>query len=440
MTTAGSYLRTSWRSLVMVVAFLGMLTVGYLTMSVATSCPAQAQVCSCGICVLQGKTAVSAVFLEISAQTATQIGIATGIINTQYALAAEAFGLQAAARFGQVIIDIMDWFDTYWYYNEKPAMQAMTEQANVMDAIQTATMSTFRDGAEMLRTQHVMSELRFQSERELQTSEQLCVVGSVSGSLARAHALTDAYGRAAAADAARRSGGEKGTSGERGTAADIAARWQDVRTRYCDPDENNGQNTCVSSGGFVNADIDVAGSVFEKDTIDVTDPAVRHAVDTLVANIAEPFIENNIPESQLATTVGIQRQLERDEVRAKRQTIHSALQYTIARRAPASGNGAFVAAIRDTAGIPPDLLSNNPSYHEIMDAMLVERYRSGQYTLDQADTPANAERDVTVQNAFQVMQMHDYLELLDRYALMLAAQTGIEVRNTRSGDGELRAE
>lgn len=432
MTTAGAYLRRSWRKLAIVVAFVAMVTVGYLTMSVATSCPAQAQVCTCGICVAQGPTSVSALFAMVSAQTATQIGVATGLINAQYALAAEAFALQATIRFGQVVMDIEDWFDTFWFYNEKPSMQAMTEQKNVMDSIQATTMSTFRDGAELLRTNHMMGEMQFESEREAAPSVQTCIAATGVGGVARAHEITDAYARAAAAEAAPRSGGALGTSGARGTSADIAIRAEQVNALYCDKTENNGKNNCRASGALVNADIDVAGTVFSKDTIDLPDDQRRAATNALVANVAEPKVQNNIPHEKLNTASGIQQQLDRDEMRAQRQTIHTALQYVIARRAPSGSNGQFIAAIRDSAGIPPDLISDNPSYHEIMEAMLSERYRTGRYTAEQIDTPENANRDLAVQNAFQVMQMHDQLELMDRYALMLAAEMGVEAKELRA--------
>lgn len=435
MTTAGAYLRRSWRSLAVVAVFVAMITVGYLTMSVATSCPAQAQTCSCGICVMQGPTSVSGLFATVSAQTAAQIGTATGLINAQYALAAEAFALQATIRFGQIVMDIDDWFDTFWYYNEKPSMQGMAEQDNVMASMQAAAMSTFRDGAEVLRTNHLMGELEFESERNAIPSTQVCMAATAVGGIGRANTITDAYARAAPADAAPRSGGARGTSGERGTAADIRERAETVRALYCDPDENNGVNDCRSSGALINADIDVAGTVFSKDTIDLPDDQRRAATDALVANIAEPFIANNIPAAELNSTKGIAAQIARDEQRAQRQTIHAALQYVIARRAPSGSNGAFIAAIRDSAGIPPDLLSDNPSYNEIMEAMLSERFRTGQYSVEQIDTPSNAERDLTVQYAFQVMQMHDHLELMDRYALMLAAETGLEARELRNDRG-----
>ncbi len=432
MTTAGAYLRKAWRKFAIITAFVVMVTVGYLTMSVATSCKAEAQACGCGgLCVAQGPSSVSSSFVNVQGQTLGQIGVATGLINAQYALAAEAFALQAAVRFGQVVFDIIDWFDTFWYYNERPSMQAEVEQANVMNVVQSATMSTFRDQAEMLRTQHMMAEMKFQSERDAQVSPQVCMAGTVAGGLTRAETVTDAYARAAAADAAPRSAGARGSTAERGAASDTAERWKQMRTLFCDPDENNGVNACAKNPPLVNADIDVASTVFSKETIDLPDDQRRAATNALVANVAEPFVMNNIPAAQLESASGIERSIERDEMRAQRQTIHTALQYVIARRAPSGANGRFVAAIRDSAGIPPDLMSENPSYNEMMEAMLNERYRTGQYSIEQIDTPANANRELTVQNAFQVMQMHDHLELMDRYALMLAAEVGLEAQELR---------
>lgn len=442
MTTAGTYLRKSWRACAIAIAFLAMITVGYLTISVVSSCPAEAQLCGCSVvCVMQGPTSVSALYAMVTAQSSAQITTATGLINTQYALAAEAFSLQAAIRFAQVVFDIWDWFDTFWYYNEKPSMQAQVEQANVMETVQATTMSMFRDAADTIRSNHVTKELQFQSEREASPSVQICMAATASGGMFRANTITDAYGRAAAAAAGPRSGGALGSDGARGAAADIAMRAERVRWTYCDMSENGGINDCrAQEGPLVNADIDAATTIFSRDTIDLLDPSTRAAVDALVINVAEPVVQNNIPREKIATAQGMEQQMRRDETRAQRQTIHTALQYVIARRAPSGSNGQFIAAIRDSAGIPPDLLSENPSYHEIMEAMLTERFRTGRYSVEQIDTPANADRDLAVQNAFQVMQMNDQLELLDRYSLMLAAEMGLEAREQRRDSGLDRRE
>lgn len=435
MTVIG-YIRSKgrkvWRQTAMAVGFVAITTLGYLSMSIATSCPVQAQSCGCGVCVAVAPGAAG-MFADVGVQTGLQIGAATSIITAQYTLAASAFALQATARFGQIVLDIDDWFDTFWYYNERPSMQAQVEQQNVMDTIQAVTLSTFRDSAEQARTSQLLSELQVESALAYQPSEQVCAAGTIAGGLTRANTIARAYARAAPVESAGRSAGTRGTSGERGAANDISERWNNVKASYCNASENGGASGCASDGTMVNADIDVTGTVFQKDTIDLTDPATKASVDDLIDNIAEPFVPNNIPASTLNSATGKEDMIKRDEYRAQRQVIHAALEYVVSRRAPSGIDGQFVNNMRGAAGISADMFSESPSHNEIMDVMMNERFRTGQYSVEQVDTPENNAREATVQNAFEAVQGKDLLDLTDHLSLLLAAQTGIEAREMRGG-------
>ena len=73
----------------------------------------------------------------------------------------------------------------------------------------------------------------------------------------------------------------------------------------------------------------------------------------------------------------------------------------------------------------------SPSHIEIMQALTVERARSGRYALEQIDEPENNRREMVIQQALQIMQMNDQLDLMDRYSLLLAAQVGAEVKEAK---------
>lgn len=90
--------------------------------------------------------------------------------------------------------------------------------------------------------------------------------------------------------------------------------------------------------------------------------------------------------------------------------------------------------MRKAAGIKDGLISDNPSHNEIMQAMMSERFRTGKYASGQVDEPENNQREMIIQTAFQLMQMSDQLDLMDRYSLMLAGQVGDQIkRSKRSG-------
>lgn len=437
MSTAGTVFK-KLRHFAAVFAFVAMMVVGYFTISATTSCPARAQVCTCGICVMQGAGSVSLTLGLMTGQVLAQVGAATAAIITNYTLEIEAFSLRTIARFAQIIIDLDEWFDTFWYYNQKPALQAMTQQANVMATQQSMAISLFRDAGELARNSMLRTELEFQGAKAAAVSHSACVAGSVAGGMARSHGIFRAYARVKPAERAPRSGHSRGTAAEKGPLNDTRERFDTYVSKYCDASDNNGAAGCAKDSPYKNWDIDVTALVFARDTIPLTDPNVKRATEDLVDNIAEPFVNEMVPASRLGSASGNQAMLARDAMRAKRQVIHTALDYTIARRAP-GGNNSFVAAVRGAAGLTPDMIAQNPSHNEIMEAMMNERFRNGNYTMEQVDTPENNDRELVIQNAFQVMQMHDQLDLIDRYALIVATEVGLEVNEARKSDGLNRA-
>jgi hypothetical protein len=290
------------------------------------------------------------------------------------------------------------------------------------------------------------------SHREQRPSEQVCVAGTVTGSMTRASTFRRAYEMAATAERAPR--GSNDTSAASGNAAyknigsAMKADWQNYVTNYCDQNYNGGASGCPgASGTMPGRDLDVTGEIFMKDTIDLkgtTDPNAKQVIDDLLKNIAEPFAKDPVAAGSLDSSKGQQTMLNSQAYRAKRQVIYDALYHIISRRAPGAGTAGgaddeatYLGQIRQAAGLDPSYFSQNPSHNEIMEVMMSERFRTGQYSIEQIDEPENNDREMVVQQAFQAMLLSDQLDLLDRYGLVLAAQASAEVKRDKTSNDEM---
>ena len=68
---------------------------------------------------------------------------------------------------------------------------------------------------------------------------------------------------------------------------------------------------------------------------------------------------------------------------------------------------------------------------------MTQRFRSGKYSLRQIDEPENNQREQVIEQALQLIQMSDELDLMDHYSLLLASQVS-EERTARNSCLQLR--
>lgn len=436
------------KKFVIIFSLIAMLGAGFITMNVMTSCKANAQVCTCGtICTYVGMP--TAGLTQVFASPITSgVLFATTYLSIYYAWAMETgFGLSVAEKIYEVSQNQIDWWDTFWYYNLRPAMMDMTDQLVTMDKHQDVQMGKFADVQNMNRTNRDMMRQDIASHRELRPGENICQAGTVAGGMTRAAVFSRTYAANAPAAAAPRTGNAVGSSGAQGSGPEQLVRWTKYVNDYCDPTENSGASGCTTPGPFVGRDIDVSGEVFMKDTIDLKDADTERIVNDLIQNIAEPRVREPIPEGAVETgsAKGQEQVMIGESYKAKRQSVYDALYFVVARRAPGSRSGEFLEQMRgiaagasgDTAGgagVDPAYFApnQNPSRNEIMQVMMAERFRTGTYSVDQVDNPENNGREMVVQQAFMAMQLTDQLDLMDRYAVMLAAEVSENVRASKS--------
>lgn len=424
---------SSLKKLLAVAGFVAFMAAGYLSLNVATSCKSQAQ-CVCSLCTYAAGGMSTAITMVNTTTTLPGIGIATARITAKFVEAMVAFDLAVAAKIFEVGRNINDWFDVFWIYNLRPAMQAMTVQLNTADADQSNMIGMYNDGVDANRTNLALMGTEIETHRTMRPGENVCVGATAVGGMTKAATIRRAYAAAAPREALRRSGASSGTPAANGPGADQKARWNDYVDNFCDPEMNGGSAGCTTPGAFAGRDLDVTGEIFMKDTIDIRNADTLKIVDTIVTNIAEPFTMAPVPVETLDGPEGQETFLKGEAYKARRQVIYDALYHIISRRVPGSSMGDYINPIREAAGIDPSNFSDSPSHNEVMEVMMAERFRAGTMGVNQIDEPENNNRELVIQQAFQAMQMADQLDLMDRYALIMAARVGTSIVESKPFD------
>jgi hypothetical protein len=429
---------SSVKKLLAVIGVVAFMAAGYLSLNVSTSCEAQAQ-CACSLCTYPA--AMSTAITQINTAT-TIFGIttvATPMITLQFTTAMAAFTAAVGAKIFEVGKNLNDWFDVFWLYNLRPAMQAMTVQINTADSDQSNLIGQFTDGFDANRTNMALMGTEIESHRAMRPSENVCVGATAVGGMTSAANFRRAYGTAAPRARLARSGATAGTPAANGPGADQRARWEDYAANYCETTINGGASGCTANGPLAGRDLDVTGEIFMKDTIDVRDANTRKVVDDLLTNIIEPITMEPVPAQTLTGPQGQETFLRGESYKARRQVLFDAVYHIVARRVPGSNMGTYINPIREAAGIDPSNFSDSPSHNEVMEVMMAERFRAGTIGVNQIDEPENNNRELVIQQAFQAMQMSDHIDLLDRYALIMAARVGANVVEHKPSDNRMES-
>ncbi|MBV1929137.1 MAG: hypothetical protein KUG81_06450 [Gammaproteobacteria bacterium] len=330
--------------------------------------------------------------------------------------------------------DIIDWWESWWWYDMRPSMQDMTGQLDTAHVDQARTIGSFFDAEEQHKTQYVLQEKELLAHRDYRPSEQVCVAGTQSGGFGGSYAIMrhmrDAREREMNAVGMQTTG----TQGEYGNGRLLQQKWTDYVANFCDVNSNSGATPgvsgCTATGLLPNADIKVAATLLNAKTIDIrttnaTTTARRVALRRMVDNLVEPNISEPFQPSVMVTSVGRQAVLQRRSLMARRAVARSIPEYIASSRLPGSRVGTWVTELRQNAGIASAVISDNPSYREVMHAISVEKFTNGRYALSMIDDTAQLKQEKIVLSSLYLMQLRDYYELLERMALSLAVQVSI---------------
>jgi hypothetical protein len=399
---------------------------------------------------------------------ATGIAYSVLAIGAYYGIIMTEFMIKVVQEVGTINRHWLNWWDTFWFYNLNPAMQDMTRQLVVLDADQARAIGSFNDMLQRNRIIKQRFEQQIKSHSTERPGENVCVAGTLSGGMAQAGIFTAAYNAAAPVDMMPRSANQLGTPAAGGTAAETHARFENYVSRYCDPNENAGAAGCTVAGPYAGADRDVAGQIFQHETIDLKDPEVKKTVDDLIINIAEPFVRDPVPYAAFTSSAGQQYILENEAYKTQRQVIYDALYHVVARRAPTTNLSSFVVDIHNAAGVNLANISNprrnwetkemasgtgfiRPAHadtaapppaskNEVMNALVNEKPRDGKFATKQIDEPQNNSREAAIQAGIRTRQLSDVLDLMDRYSLIVAGQVGTDMKEIRPKDAKFSSQ
>jgi hypothetical protein len=354
-------------------------------------------------------------------------------------------------RINATELKLIEWWNALWWYNWRPALQDLTAQMNASLTDQSMAYQVALDGKQANEANKQIIDNEIESAEESRASDNNCPTATVSSGFGRATGIGRSM-KGAWQNRSQSVGSNKiGSPGSTGKASYNKYRDEVYQNMFCDPDDNGGDNLCGtgSTAEFYNADTQVNKFIFNKLTIPQTQskPQFQAAVEAGIENLVGTPASDPIKKDVLETPAGQEKFLKRRSFMARHTAISSVPHMIAGARMPGSRIGKWVAELREEggadaveSGLPPDAfehdpplitdeISSNPSYREIMHAITVDRFNSGKYAISNIEDENAVELEKLTLQAFYLIQLRDYYELLERTALTLAVQISLLADN-----------
>ncbi len=339
------------------------------------------------------------------------------------------------------------WFGMMWSEELYPAMRLSMKQMSAMMADQVRTTSTIIDAYEQNQLQLALREEQARDRQNLRPSEDVCVAATMSTGFGRAAGIGGAMRQAYQNDAFDFGLNKRGVPGANAAGAAEEVRYRAYEGIFCDPANSGGQDVCgpgspgsaappPSGDRFANADIRPNDIIFNQLTIPVDDDTADGpggtigtktdiAVRALLANMIGATSADAISRDSLGSSGGQEKWLKRRSFLARHAALKAVPQISVGWRMPGSQLGPFVDDLRQAAGVHEDDIADNPSYREVMHAIAIDRIMGGEYATDMITNQNALELEKLKLDAYYLMLLRDYYELLERTALSLAVEVSM---------------
>lgn len=383
-------------------------------------------------------------------------GFADGIVDAMtYAL---------MDRLNDIELGYMDWFDTMWFYNLKPAYMDQTDQINTATADQTRTFQGGQDAGDSDNVNIGHMQQQQSDARVFRLSENgACTATGAAGGSQRGYNLSREMKKSLQKETTENDAlGRRGTPAAKGRAAKAAARTEVFENVFCSATDNDGAGGCAGTPlpGVTNYDISPSRLIYGTLTIPMHDttavggvpagvPNTRGAVyeaatKELITNMTGDPTQDALPKSTMKSAQAVETFVDRRSFVARVAAVRSVPQLGISWRTPGTRLADMIKEIRNEGGTPSDdcpsggatvasganagapcEISDNPSYKEVMHAVSVDRFTTGRYANDMTTNESDIEMEKLTIESFYLMQLRDYYELMERMALTLAVQVAV---------------
>jgi len=432
-----------------------------LTVLLSDSKKSEACVTCCSVkpCITPGSMSTS--FSTYYSSTFTSLWTtATSAINGVYSTQISMF--QSASFWDRLstsdedlqnpFYNLSKWPHVLWDYELRPTLEDAANQLHALKIDQSRAIGSFFDAQEQVMAQKDFQVKQIEAHRTYRPSEMVCTVGTVVGGLQRVNIIRRSLERSWTTEQARVGGNTTVDAAvevftDKGPAKSNKERHRLYIERYCDVNSNRGvaaDGCSVASPPSTapilpDRDVRLTEVIFEPMTIDIRNIDTRHSVEALVRNIVEPNVEglvhlysSGVTTGDTSGTTAEKVMLKRRKMQAARQGIYDAVYHIISRRVPGSGGDDYADYIQDLrgeAGVTINV-SDNPSYEEVMNTLLAERFRSGDYQHYLVDEPENIAKEMVGLQGMSLVQHQDFLDLVDRFSVMLATQVARDIRKS----------
>ena len=333
--------------------------------------------------------------------------------------------------------NFMTWQDNLWAYDWRPALQDMMGQLNTAMVDQSRVEASFATAEAQQYAQQKIQEKAADAQRETRPSESVCQTGTVMGGAPRAHYLGRIIRQASENDLTALLTNKEGTPGAKGPLDAMSVKWERYCTYLVDENNNGGDTGCpdptASPVETRNADVKSIEFLFNNYSIDVSKPEVAAALTALKENLVADVPPSTVPPEAITGGPGQEALLANRSYIARKLAARSTIEYVASSRLPIverySGDDLndYIESIKVAAGNPLSGLPEKFSYRDLMHAMSVEKFATGQYNLEQIDEIENVEREALTLSIFYLMQLREKFEIMERGIMALAIQTAIEI-------------
>ncbi|MEZ0260125.1 MAG: hypothetical protein ACAH80_03905 [Alphaproteobacteria bacterium] len=348
----------------------------------------------------------------------------------------------------QFELNLIDWWDTMFWYNLKPALMAMVDQLNTATVQQNHDFQAGMDAYIQNKQNLANMADDKKNSNQLKPPENACIAATNTGGMGMQAGFATGMRGAWEDEATQAASNKQGVPSQQSSSKHINSEGDVFNRLFCDPTDNQGSNNCAATSdpNYYNADTQVTKRLYNALTIPVNDnsagkmvtagggpPRQKDAemVKQLLNNTMGDPTGDPIPIESFRTPQGHERWMDRRAYLARYAAIRSVPQLIVSwrmpgtRQDPTNPTTNWVEQLRRDANIPLAEIAANPSYREVMHAMTIDRFNSQKYAANLIGNEGEIDMEKLTLSTFYLMELRDYFELLERQALALAVQVSL---------------